>query len=70
MQLLLSKLNLDCYKDIFAAEQISGEVLVECDDEVLGTDLQVTSRLHRMRLLRIIQGRQSMVELLTDGGSQ
>ena len=69
--MLLGKLNLDCYKDIFAAEQISGEVLVECDDEVLSNDLQITSKLHRMRILRIIQGRQSVLELLTsaDGGS-
>ena len=64
---LLEKLNLSSYKEKFEAEQINGEVLLECDEELLQTELGVTSRLHRMRLTRVIQGRQSLQELLNSG---
>lgn len=64
--LLLEKLNLTSYMDVFSAEQINGEVLTMCDEEVLAADLGVSSKLHRLRLLRIIQGRQSVRELLNN----
>ncbi len=44
------------YQDKFKQEQVDGEILAECDETVLTNDLGVTSRLHRMRLLKIISG--------------
>ncbi len=44
------------YQDKFKREQVDGEILAECDETVLTNDLGVTSRLHRMRLLKIISG--------------
>lgn len=45
------------YQDSFTAQQMNGELLSECDEEVLKTDLGIGSKLHRMRLLKIISGR-------------
>ena len=47
------------YQDKFVTEQVNGEILSECDEEVLKTDLGVTSKLHRMRLLKVISGKNS-----------
>ena len=44
------------YQDKFKHEQVDGEILAECDEAVLTNDLGVTSKLHRMRLLKIISG--------------
>ena len=39
--------------------QVNGEILSECDEEVLSSDLGITSKLHRMRLMKVISGRHS-----------
>ena len=63
---MLEKLNMSAYKELFAAEQINGEILMECDDEILSTELKVTSRLHRIKLKKIISGQLSVQELLAE----
>ena len=53
---LLDHMGLKSYVEIFKREQINGEILSECDEEVLTNDLCVGSKLHRMRIMKIISG--------------
>lgn len=56
--LLLATLKLEQYCEIFAAERIDGKMLAEMDEDVLKEDLGVASKLHRIRLLIVINGQQ------------
>ena len=57
---LLEDMNLGQYKKKFEEEQISGSLLLEIDDDILQNELGVTSKLHRLKILRIIEGRQTL----------
>ncbi len=59
VQKLLEAMGLKQYLGNFKEEQVNGEILSECDEEVLQNDLGVASKLHRMRLLKVISGRHS-----------
>jgi hypothetical protein len=50
-------MGLKSYQEKFEQEQVNGEILSECDEEVLKTDLGISSKLHRMRLLKVISGK-------------
>ena len=41
-------MELTQYSEIFAREQISGEIMMELDEEILKTELGITSKLHRL----------------------
>ena len=60
---MLKALGLKQYKKTFRKEKISGALLQEIDEEVLKNELGITSRLHRMKLLRVIDGKQLLDEL-------
>ena len=45
-------MELTQYSEIFAREQISGEIMVELDEEILKTELGITSKLHRLVLIK------------------
>lgn len=49
------------YKEAFAREQISGDILVDLEDKehILKNDLGMTTELHRMRLMKVIRGERS-----------
>ena len=64
---LLECMSLSQYQDAFQKEQINGETLSDCDETMLQNDLGVVSKLHRMRLLKVITGRLSAKSIL-DGG--
>lgn len=64
---LLECMSLSQYQEAFLKEQINGEILSECDETMLQNDLGVVSKLHRMRLIKVISGRHSAKSLL-DGG--
>lgn len=49
------------YQKVFLTEQVDGEILCECDDEVLRTELSVTNSIHRKKLMSIVNGSQSSV---------
>ena len=49
-------MGLKSYIDVFKREQVDGEILSECDEDVLSNDLCVSSKLHRMRIMKIISG--------------
>ena len=50
-------MSLKLYQETFRREQVNGEILSECDEEVLMNDLGVSSKLHRMRLMKVISGK-------------
>jgi hypothetical protein len=54
---LLMKMNLACYIPAFEANQVDGELLVRLDDDMLKDDLGVSSKLHRLRLLKEVEER-------------
>ena len=60
---LLEILLLAKYKNAFIREEISGALLQDLDEEILETELGITSKLHRLKLLRVIDGRQPLDEL-------
>jgi hypothetical protein len=60
---LLDAMNLGVYKDAFTKEYITGEILSEIDEEMLH-ELGVQSSLHKMRLMRIVRGRENVNSIL------
>ena len=64
VQNLLATMNLSQYKDIFFKEMISGEILLECVETDLENELNVKSKIHRLRLMKIINGYHSAKNIL------
>ena len=56
IQNLLDAMGLSQYKESFLREQITGDVLLDLDDAILQEELGVTSKIHRIRLTKLIQG--------------
>lgn len=50
---------------MFLQEEINGQVLAECDEHILQNELQVTSKLHRTKLMRLITGQLSACQILS-----
>lgn len=57
-------MNLSQYKAKFAEEMISGEILIELGQDDLERDLQIKSKIHRIRLMKIIDGHHSARNIL------
>ena len=55
--MLLESMGLQQYKEVFEKEQINGEVLIELDEDILKEELGVSSRVHRIRLMKVINNR-------------
>ena len=60
---LLDKIGLIEYQDTFIELRVTGGLLSEFDEEILEKELNIKSRINRIKLMRIIQGRQSIDEL-------
>jgi hypothetical protein len=60
-------MNLDQYHEQFMREQVDGEILAECNEVMLETDLNIQSGIHRTRLLKVITGRHSALSFLQEG---
>ena len=56
---MLELAGLSQYREIVLAEQVSGEVLIDCDDNMLERDLGIKSKIHRMKFMTVIEGRAS-----------
>ncbi len=54
---LLDSMELSQYKESFRREQVSGDVFVMVNEEVLKNELDVRSKIHRMRLMKVATGR-------------
>ena len=52
---LLDHLNIPQYKDCFRREMVDGEILSEIDEVVLEQELGMTSKIHRLRLMKYIE---------------
>eukprot|EP00045_Choanoeca_perplexa_P017216 m.246887 g.246887 ORF g.246887 m.246887 type:complete len:426 (+) comp17478_c0_seq1:2983-4260(+) len=52
---MLAAMNLQRYEPAFQQEQISGLEFLSLDDDMLKDDMQISSRLHRMRILKAIE---------------
>lgn len=44
------------YQKRFREEVIAGDILAECDDHTLETELGMNMKIHRLKLLQIIRG--------------
>lgn len=53
-------MKLGVYKDSFTKEQITGEILSDLNAEDLRDELGVSSKIHRMKLMKIITGKPSL----------
>ena len=56
-------MSLKVYQDTFKREQVNGEILSECDEDVLVNDLGVSSKLHRIKLMKVISGKPVFLAL-------
>lgn len=61
---LLHAMGIARYADIFFREQVNGELLLQLDEKVLQEELGMDVRIHRLRLLKVISGHQSAVNIL------
>ena len=59
-------MQLPQYKEAFQHEQIDWEVLIELDEHILESDLQISSKIHRIRLMKLIDfcGNYSVEDIL------
>ena len=57
-------MNLHQYKELFAKEYIDGEVLNELSEDDLANELGMTSKIHRLRLMKVIRGSVSAGDVL------
>ena len=62
----LEKIGLGKYKETFIEEQIDGCLLLELDESILKEELGMSTRLHRIKLMSIIDGRLSVSKFNND----
>lgn len=53
---VLDAIGLPQYKDAFAREAIDGELFTCLDDETLAEELEISSKIHRARILKLMEG--------------
>ena len=56
---MLELAGLGKYTKMFTVEEISGEVLLECDKGVLQSELGINSEVHLQMFLTLIEGKAS-----------
>lgn len=57
-------MGLGSYESNFTKEQITGEILAELNDETLKDELGMSSKIHRIKLMKIVTGRHSAISVL------
>ena len=65
---LLKAMGLEQYSQDMAREHITGDVLLECTEGILEKELNILSKLHRVRLLKLIDGSHSAKGILGGEG--
>lgn len=63
---LLDVLGLGEYRQTFQEERMSGDILAECDEEVLSQDLGISQEQQRFKLLRVIRGEVSPLTAIAE----
>ena len=61
---LLEMMGLTQYQGSVQHEHVTGEILAELDEDSLENELGVKSKIHRVRLMKIITGRHSAASVL------
>ena len=61
---LLDGMHLSEYRPAFEREFIDGQILSNLTDAMLQQDLQVSTELHRLRLMKVIKGEKSVRDFL------
>ncbi len=65
----MRKLHLSEYSEIFEKEAITGSLLLDLDESIL-TELGMAKKLHRLKILRVTDGRESIKELMNSTSRQ
>ena len=63
---LLEEMKLTEYVTKFQEERIDGRMLFELDDQVMRNELGMNKKLHRLKILMIVQGTRSVTRYLQD----
>ena len=63
---MLETMDLQQYVDTFRQQHINGDILCDCDEDILQNELKITSRLHRIRLQRVITGQYSVADMMSE----
>ena len=58
-------MGLGQYKETFERESVDGGILSALDDTTIRDELGVASKIHRMRIIKLIDGFYSCKEFLT-----
>lgn len=61
---VLDSMGLSQYKKIFSQECIDGAILLELDADVLNCELGVNSKIHCVKLMKLISGDYSIQQFL------
>ena len=61
---LFEGMKLGSYTEALRNEQVSGDILAEFDESVLRDELNISSRIQQIRVMKVIQGHHSAKELL------
>lgn len=61
---ILDSMGLSQYKEIFSQECIDGAILLELDADVLSCELGVKSKIHCIKLIKLISGDYSIQQYL------
>ena len=61
---VLDSMGLHQYKEVFSRERIDGAVLLELDAEVLSCELGIKSKIHCVKLTKLISGEYSIQKFL------
>lgn len=57
-------MGLEKYRTKFIEEKVDGFLLLELDDYVLENELEMSTKLHRIRMIAIINGRQPIAKFI------
>ena len=57
------------YKEKFTLENVNGELLAECDDDTLQNELGVASKLDRIKIMKVVNGKESALGVLGGRGA-
>lgn len=61
---VLDSMGLSQYKEVFSRECIDGAILLELDADVLSCELGVKSKIHCVKLTKLISGDYSIQQFL------
>ena len=62
--MLLDSMELGGYKEAFRREKITGDLMLELNDDILKNELGVRLQIHRIRIMKVIKGEHSLADLI------